>query len=122
MPKQIEVNPTGQKQQAKARITMLLRGLGQLSPEDAAYALIGRAFAKNAGASQAVIEDIVDRATAAQYVTQQTDYAGFNQSAINDLTIPADAKAVLNSMRAFQVASLDAQATALQVIVAVLGE
>jgi hypothetical protein len=52
-----------------------LKALRALPAEDAAYALMGRAMAYKDGASGEVINGIVDRATAAAYITSKDEWA-----------------------------------------------
>jgi len=52
-----------------------LRALRALPAEDAAYALMGRAMAYKDGANGATISGIVDRATAAAYITSKPEWS-----------------------------------------------
>lgn len=61
------------------------RALRALPPEDAGYALMARILAFNDGASGAVINGIVDRTTAADYVLAKPEW----------VNLPASAKAWL---------------------------
>lgn len=63
-----------QQKNAKTGLKALFGGLGQLDPEDAAYAAYGRSWAIKNGETQEVIDGIVDRATAGAYITAQTEW------------------------------------------------
>jgi hypothetical protein len=80
---------------ANASMISLLSGLAQLTAEDAAYALMGRAMAHKDGASQAVIDGIVDRATAAAYLTGKTEWVNLPAAAKAWLADHLDMEAVL---------------------------
>jgi hypothetical protein len=60
---------------ASEALRTLMLGLNGLPAGDAAYAAIGRAYAMKDGASQATIDGIVDRTTAATYVTGKAEWA-----------------------------------------------
>ncbi len=74
-------NLTAEQQEAaenavqEAVIRAHLDALAGLPADDKAYALMGRMFAVNDGASQAVISGIVDRNTAKAYVTAKPQWS-----------------------------------------------
>lgn|SRR5574341_468345 len=73
----------------------LLTNLSNLSAEDAAYALMGRAMALKDGASQITISGIIDRATAASYLQNKIEWINLPATAKSWLVDHLDMEAML---------------------------
>lgn len=86
---------------AETAILPHLRLLWGLPPTDAVYALMGRMMAIKDGASQSVIDSIVDRPTAGAYVTDTSEWLGLTAAE-----------------RAWEVDVLDMLASVLQLLIA----
>lgn len=80
---------------ADASLAAILVGLEPLSAADAAYALMGRAMARKDGANQATIDGIVDRSTAAAYLTGKPEWVNLTAAAKAWLADQLDMEAVL---------------------------
>lgn len=88
---------------AQGNLRQYLSGLRELSPADAAYALLGRSFAVNDGADNPIVMGIVDRGTAAAYITSKGEWNA----------LPATAKQ-------WETDELSALALVLQALIAVI--
>jgi len=80
---------------AKESVNVLFAGLRLLDPEDAAYAAYGRAFAMKNGASKPEIDGIVDRVSAATYLTGTTFWSSMTPAERQRWTLDKDAEMLL---------------------------
>jgi hypothetical protein len=76
-----ELKAEEQASLASGALAAMLNDLQGLNAGDAAYALMGRAMATKDGATQAVINSIINRATAAAYLTGKSEWIGLPASA-----------------------------------------
>lgn len=106
-----------QNQGAQEAASALFRGLRQLTPTDAAYAALARALAYRFGATQAEIDGITDRATGAAYITSTPSYQAISAPQIQAAASLDDIKAILEGLRQWQIAELEAFAIILQTLI-----
>jgi hypothetical protein len=75
-PTQTEIDEQNRRTETKTQFQQLTTGLAGLSTADRSYVILGRIMAFKDGANTNVIQAIVDRATAQQYVTSKPEWAG----------------------------------------------
>lgn len=94
---------TTQANTARNQLKLLMMGLHGLSVEDKGYAVYCRLFAWRNGANQATLDGIINRATAAAYITSLPEWTNMTAAS-----------------RAFMAKKLEADAALCQVLLLVL--
>jgi len=84
-----------QLQTAQTNVVNLFQGLRRLDPEDAAYAAFGRSFAMKNGATAGQISAIVDRPSAASYITGTSFWTSMTVAERQRWTLDKDAEIFL---------------------------